>query len=722
MVRITRSQNTNVANDQTELASQTALPVKLPLARFPLGEIMNHGSEDIISVEEYALEQQLKELKAAYKSSFCGKETRKGRNRLMEKRPDTPARLQTATDENQEPYVTSCAEHDATNIADSDEGSLKLLLQAMENFNLTTSQGRPAITGISTAPQPSLTRPTRQQTMQTQAGQFDYKAFLLKYPLHGTLGPHSDITPAINSPSYARSIRGWTTQNHACSAANLADQTSLTANESSDNKAEPKSLSIDEDGGFQILTAAQGSTALTLDEIEKSDEEMEAAMELIDQSEDSFVEVITTRSPAKPVSRFEDTVEALDKLEDAIEALDEVTIAQALISPEKRKTTPQSSAKDHIMSPTQSPSQDRAQRISFKKDATLVKTNAGNLGGRSANATLAETQIKIAGDISALKGARSHPSLRLTADRGSVNKTASIQTPLTKKPVERPASLLPPKPLVRSTKPPTVSDFELPGEAVARKLKERREARLAQREASEDCRPSIYICGSRASTIKSTKTLTKPEFELPGEALSKRKREANEARLKAQEEEDRKRREFKAKLPRKSSVPNMIPRDTIASLARKGQTGTLGSRGTETISGKRGSIIDASRPSILSPNRANATVPRASSAFAPNTSRKVSNNNGSSRNGLTAQRPVSEMGQKPAGKEIYIRDLKAYEDIKRAKLDREAAAKRSREEAAERGRQASRIWAQKQLAKRATAVDKGLGPGYGPGGQLGLKS
>ena len=38
-----------------------------------------------------------------------------------------------------------------------------------------------------------------------------------------------------------------------------------------------------------------------------------------DDSEDSFVEEIICRSPAKPVSRIEDSVEALDELEDAYE-------------------------------------------------------------------------------------------------------------------------------------------------------------------------------------------------------------------------------------------------------------------------------------------------------------------------------------------------------------------------------------------------------------------
>jgi hypothetical protein len=65
--------------------------------------------------------------------------------------------------------------------------------------------------------------------------------------------------------------------------------------------------------------------------------------------------------------------------------------------------------------------------------------------------------------------------------------------------------------------------------------------------------------------------------------------------------------------------------------------------------------------------------------------------------------------------------MRLAEDIEREKKEREAAAKRSREEAAERGRQASREWAEKMRARKAAEGDKGMGIGYGPGGQMGLR-
>jgi len=97
---------------------------------------------------------------------------------------------------------------------------------------------------------------------------------------------------------------------------------------------------------------------------------------------------------------------------------------------------------------------------------------------------------------------------------------------------------------------------------------------------------------------------------------------------------------------------------------------------------------------------------------------------GPSMSGMAMQRTVSsheQFAQRQRAKEIYNRDLRATEDIEREKREREAAAKRSREEAAERGRQASREWAEKQRMKKLAEGDKGLGAGYGPGGQMGLR-
>ncbi|PHH81657.1 hypothetical protein CDD82_246 [Ophiocordyceps australis] len=120
-----------------------------------------------------------------------------------------------------------------------------------------------------------------------------------------------------------------------------------------------------------------------------------------------------------------------------------------------------------------------------------------------------------------------------------------------------------PKSGSKSSKPPTVPRFELPGEAVSRRLKEQRDARKAQQ--AEAQRTPV----ASASKAKSSRgAVTKASFELPGEAISRRKREEREAKLQAQEEAERQRREFKARPMRQVGATSIQPRETAASRAR----------------------------------------------------------------------------------------------------------------------------------------------------------
>lgn len=121
---------------------------------------------------------------------------------------------------------------------------------------------------------------------------------------------------------------------------------------------------------------------------------------------------------------------------------------------------------------------------------------------------------------------------------------------------------------------------------------------------------------------------------------------------------------------------------------------------------------------------ANSSAPRAPGPRISNERKPSTKFNGPSMSGMAMQRTVSsheQFAQRQRAKEIYNRDIRATEDIEREKREREAAAKRSREEAAERGRQASREWAEKQRMKKLAEGDKGMGIGYGPGGQMGLR-
>ncbi|PQE19143.1 carboxylesterase family protein [Rutstroemia sp. NJR-2017a BBW] len=218
--------------------------------------------------------------------------------------------------------------------------------------------------------------------------------------------------------------------------------------------------------------------------------------------------------------------------------------------------------------------------------------------------------------------------------------------------------------------------------------------------------------------VKSTKPLTKPTaFELPGEALSRRKKEAHEAKLKAQEEEERKRREFKARPISTTFSSRTLPRDTAASRARQSKVGESSEVANLTVS-KRSSIIGAHRPSIPDLQRANSSATRTRVQVQQPVRKPSPSHHGPAMSGLAMQRTVSEADvvlQRRRAKELYDRDAKLEEEMKREKEEREAAAKRSREEAAERGRQASREWAEKQKAKRMGESNKGAGSGVKSG-------
>ena len=439
--------------------------------------------------------------------------------------------------------------------------------------------------------------------------------------------------------------------------------------------------------------------------------EEEIAAKADDDDEDSFLEQITSRSPAKQVSRIEDSVEALDQMEEVEEALHEAAMAERMVSPEKTRQKPKEQPTKHSAVGNKA--------VSGSKTTKQPPVKSGYASMRVKPSAPKHTSIIKKATSMTFKPSES-------SEASSIRDEAQKSVPTTKTaPIKRPTSLLPPREPVKSTKPVTrPTNFELPGEAIARKLKEQRERRMAQRESSEDSFYTARQCSGPG--VKSTKPLTKPSFELPGEALSRKKREAHEAKLKTQEEEERKRREFKAKPVRKSIISNI--RDTVASRARQSKIGVESIvDGNSTISKRSSMNVGAHRPSIFELNSmvANTSAPRAPAPPAPLERKLSTKSHGPSMSGLAMQRTVSATEvqvQRQRAKEIYNRDQRLAEDIERERREREAAAKRSREEAAERGRQASREWAEKQRAKKLAESDKGMSVGYGPGGQMGLKA
>jgi hypothetical protein len=741
MARVTRSKKIEIAEDHTAIAIQTSLPDTPKKQPEALAEIHNTMGAANLAMDDNVVAKELKNLKAAYRNALGGgKRGKKPKSRKNVKQ-DSQAGSEEIVD-NQEPALEDTPESavnpvpEATRqLLQSREGSLASLVVKMAALLTQFPEDLSASQPQQPNPTPAV-RQTRRQMAIAQAGQYNISAssnsnesrdlsmaqkFLGLDFLTLFGGRPSGVSRVdIGLVSGRGTTSGELLTNYRLSLAEEALSKSMREATlevvAIDSSTEGEDVADRYDTKNTTATHTPGrSPVKTLDEVERVYALSEAARSAEDGGEDSFVNQITCRSPAKPVSRIEDSVEALDKLEEALEALDQVAMAERILSSEELKEkVAQVKAQDSVaLRETQKTEKVMPGRSSTKQTSTKGQPVKPGYASMRVKATVTKQPV--------VKKTRSmifKPSTESAMPDEQYPKTQ----PPTKAPAKakRPASLLPPKEPAKSTKPPTRPTFQLPGEAVAQRLKEQREARLAQRETSDDSSHTARVVSG--PKIKSTKPPTRPTFVLPGEAVSQRKREAHEAKLRAQEEEERKRREFKAKPIRNSILPDFVPRETVASLARRSKIGVESMDLADFAGSKRGSIIvGAHRPSLSQATLANTSAPRTK---APVPIRKPSpTTHGPSMSGKALQRSVSVTDvqvQRQRAKEIYNRDNKMAEDMEREKREREAAAKRAREEAAERGRQASREWAEKQLAKKMAAGDKGMSAGYGPGGQMGL--
>lgn len=240
-----------------------------------------------------------------------------------------------------------------------------------------------------------------------------------------------------------------------------------------------------------------------------------------------------------------------------------------------------------------------------------------------------------------------------------------------------------PPPPPKSTKAPTRATFQLPGEAIAAKLKaEKEERQKRQEENGGVAQKPTYV---PPAAPKSTKPVTKATFQLSSDAFAAKMKAQKEARLaKQKEEEEKKEKErgiFKARPVPKMSKPAEV-RQTNASRARLPSNETTGL--TRASSVRDSTTMAQKRMSSFHPaaSTSSALPPRAVTSFQKRQSMAPSSSTSSSK-----------------GKEVFGRAAEAKEKEEREKKEKEDAAKKARAEAAEKGRQASREWAAKKKEK-----------------------
>ncbi|KAF7953310.1 hypothetical protein EAE96_006521 [Botrytis aclada] len=672
MSRVTRSATINNVEDSTaSIAAQIPLPLtpaSKVLATSTVHELNSMAAHDS---SETDLAQHMKNLKAAYRSALGitkkGKKHNKNKNK---EKQDLSTELE----------HTKVTVHEIEHL----EGITVNPTSVQATPNTVTV---PRITagppGARSTTLVSNFEPPRTQTVQPKSVQPPY---IMGQP----------ILPQL--PQLGRTTRGQIARQEAARKNNVNIETKDVESLTSEKlRSTPRE---------NVPPAASGTFPFTkqittLEEIERAYKATEVTSPVRQHSssaeieEDSFIDIIISRSPAKPVSRIEDSLEELDNLEDAIDALDEATTVENFVatSPKTVNISTEASSDSNSRRSTQ---RGLVEELPSAGLRVRVHDSLVQATSQRPKSTYATMRVK--------RTTATEPTLKKAKSMSfeNVRPVVSPDKPVSPSKVPRPTSLLPPKSPTKSTKPSTKPVFELPGDAVAKRLKEQREARIAQRESSE---MTVVRTTTTPGRIKSTKPPTKSsQFELPGEAYSRRKREALEAKLKAQEEEERKRRDFKARPIGKPVASRTLPRDTAASRARQSKLGTtgdsIGSGGGLTI-GKRGSLVGAHRPSLLYMQKANiiGSSPRTKAPPAP-LNRKVSQRPHNPR--LAMQRTVSDSDhelQKQRAKELYNKDAMYTAEIEREKREREMAAIKAREEAAEKGRAASREWAERQKAK-----------------------
>ncbi|KAI9734831.1 MAG: hypothetical protein M1834_001910 [Cirrosporium novae-zelandiae] len=410
--------------------------------------------------------------------------------------------------------------------------------------------------------------------------------------------------------------------------------------------------------------------------------------------DDSFVDHIVSRSPAKPM-RIEDSVDAIDEFEDLIEQVGQaLPIVREVESPIKQ------------LKELSEPEPTRVTRSSAKGKLTPSKhriskpPSAGVSSKKTRNVEPKTTPTKASTRITRSKAATS-PEKELSTSRSQAPHKA-IETKNT-----RTRSGHAEKPHRVGAEKENEKPEDHPKESPGKTLK-RRPSSLAKK-------PFV--------PAKSQKPLTIPTFELPGEAISRRVREQREERRKRQEEEENKRKEFKARPVMHSHNHTPLVRETAASRARASlQQPDLVSDNSRESSTKPSTIRTASVGSSSNGVRhtslttsttrraaalANTSVPQISLSVGHPVSRKPSMSsltNGTGRSTVTKQDAAQ---QRQRAREIFERDKLEKEERERARKEKEEAAKKARAEAAERGRLASREWAERQRLKRMASTISG---------------
>ena len=374
------------------------------------------------------------------------------------------------------------------------------------------------------------------------------------------------------------------------------------------------------------------------------------------KKDNPFIEHIKTRSPGKHISRIEDSVEALDALEEEIEKVGKLipTTADNLQEPTKTKK---------LVKPQPKPTEKKfGSSMRIKNSPAALAREVTKKPFLSVRATALRPSILPATKTFGTPRSRAQEKLSVTSNSlAPARESVKVGPPAATKKRISSVHKAPFRP-VKSTKPPTQSTFELPGEAISRKLKEQREERQ-KREEEEKSKQRVF----KARPVRLSQA---PEVKLTAAA---------EARLSLAKGEP----VSASKPPGGTPKPKPVARPPPA------------------VANKRVSSLSiAKRTSSVQPAaNSSAHITRKPSLNASTATRNTSTS-GAPRAAPTAEDLAL---QKVKGKEVFGRIKVEIMEREKARKEKEEAAKKARAEAAERGRVASREWAEKQKLRKMEA-------------------
>jgi len=381
----------------------------------------------------------------------------------------------------------------------------------------------------------------------------------------------------------------------------------------------------------------------------------------VESKDYSFIEQIESHSPNKRISRIEDSVEALDALEEEIEKVGELipTTTNNLQSPVKTK--------EQVLAPSKAPEKKPSGSLRLKNSAaiapkSLAKHSSTNVRSATSRPSIQHAAKKVTVPKNSLSQEKPEADYKSPAPVGA----AGVPAPsaLGKKRVN--SVHKPPFQPTKSTKPPTRASFELPGDAISRKLKEQREERQKHEEEEKN--------KQRVFKARPVRLSHAPEVKLTAAA--------------------------KLRLSMAKGVPAPAIVTTSTQGAPNAKPGLPAGSMAPRDGNKRLSTLTVAKRNILKPAaNSSARVTRGPS-FGASTASCNPSASGAPRPAPTA---ADLAHQKVKGKEVFGRTKVEIQEREKAKKDKEEAAKKARFDAAERGRIASREWAGKQKARKMEA-------------------